>query len=303
MKSADDIMKSSDEVCATCGVAGVDNVKLKNCACNLVKYCSDECQVNHREQHKEECIERKAELRDKELFTPNDISNKGECPICCLPLPIDESKSTMMRCCCKHICSGCFYANKKREREGGLEPRCVYCREPLPESDEEGDKRIMKRIKKYNDPVAMRSMGKTHHKEGEDEKSLEYWTKAAELGDMEAHACLGTSYYFGEGIEKDEKKAVYHWEQAAIGGQPHARALLANHEKMNGRMEKAAKHFIIAANLGHDDSLQEVKRLFMQGIVSKEEYAAALRAHQAAVDATKSAERATADFLWENGYV
>ena len=51
------------------------------------------------------------------------------------------------------------------------------------------------------------------------------------------------------------------------------------------------KHFIIAANLGHDDSIQMLKRCYKHGLVSKDEFAAALRAHQAAVDATKSPQR------------
>ena len=37
----------ADEVCANCGKAAVDNIKLKKCACNLVKYCSVVCQKNH----------------------------------------------------------------------------------------------------------------------------------------------------------------------------------------------------------------------------------------------------------------
>ena len=77
------------EVCACCGTAAVvDNVKLKDCdaGCDLVKYCSDDCQENHREQHEEECMKRMAELRDDDLFTMPDGSHLGECPICCLPL-------------------------------------------------------------------------------------------------------------------------------------------------------------------------------------------------------------------------
>ena len=67
--------------------------------------------------------------------------------------------------------------------------------------------------------------------------------------------------------------------------------MLADYEIKNDRFDRAAKHYIIAANLGHDVSLQWIKDLFVEGIVSKEDYAAALRGHQAAVDATKSAER------------
>jgi hypothetical protein len=281
-----------NEVCACCGIAGVDDIKLKMCdgGCDLVKYCGDDCQTNHREEHEEECKKRKTELHDKQLFTQPDISHLGECSICCLPLSLDERKSTFMACCSKTICNGCRFANQKREKEAGLEHRCVYCREPLPKSKEEGIKRIMERIKK-NDPVAMTEMGKEHAAERDFGKALEYWTKAAELGDVDAHASLGGLYCEGGGVEKDVKKAVHHWEQAAIGGNPNARGFLACYEEANDRLDRAAKHLIIAANLGCDISLQWIKELFVKGILSKDEYACALRGHQAAVDATKSAER------------
>ena len=63
----------------------------------------------------------------------------------------------------------------------------------------------------------------------------------------------------------------------------------------NGRHERAVKHFIIAANLGHDVALKTLKENFARGFVSKEDFAAALRAHQAAVDATKSPQREAAE--------
>ena len=35
--------------CASCGLAAVDDVKLKDCdgGCDIVKYCNDDCQENH----------------------------------------------------------------------------------------------------------------------------------------------------------------------------------------------------------------------------------------------------------------
>ena len=291
-------LEEAAEVCASCGIAGVDNVKLKACdgGCDLVKYCSDECQENQREQHDEECKKRKAELHDKQLFTQPDRSHRGECPICCLPLPVEFRKSSMMPCCSKWICKGCDHANQKREFFEGLEPRCAFCREPAAKSREEALKQIMRRVKK-NDPVAMTQMGRIVSSEKDYDKALEYWTKAAELGDVEALLYLGILYNdeMNYGVEKDEKKAVHYYEQAAIVGHHGANGYLAFHEERYGRFERAAKHFIIAANLGCNISLKEIKRLFMGGKVSKEEYAAALRGHQAAVDATKSAERDEAE--------
>ena len=56
-------------------------------------------------------------------------------------------------------------------------------------------------------------------------------------------------------------------------------------------MERAVKHYIIAANLGYDHSLENIKRLYKRGYVSKDDFAAALRGHHAAIKATKSAQR------------
>jgi TPR repeat protein len=101
-------------------------------------------------------------------------------------------------------------------------------------------------------------------------------------------------YHNGEGVEKDEKKKVYHLEEAAIGGDPYARYLLASNECRNERIDRAVKHWLIAAKLGYDGSLKPLKQCYAAGVVSKEEFAAALRAHQAAVDATKSPQREAA---------
>ena len=285
-------LEGADEVCACCGIAAGDDVKLKNCACNLVKYCTVDCQKNHRSRHKKACKKRLAELHDKQLFTQPDSNYLGECPICCLPLSIDLKKSILMSCCCKILCKGCNYANQMRELEEGLEQRCAFCREPAAEMDDEEffEKNIMERVKK-NDAVAMTQMGKTHLEDGDYEKAVEYFTKAAKLGDANAHCCLGDLYRNGNGVEKDEKKAIFHFEQAAIGGHPFARGNLAEHELRNGRPDRAVKHVIIGANLGCNNNLKFVKDLFVEGITSKEDYAAALHGYQTAVNETKNAER------------
>ncbi len=297
------IAKEAAEVticCASCGQAEIDDVKLKKCACGLVKYCSVVCQKNHRPQHKKMCKKRMAELRDNNLFMQPESSHMGECPICCLPLSIDPKKSSLMSCCSQVVCNGCNVANQEREIEAGLKVRCAFCREPTAKSKEEGEKNMMNRIKK-NDPVAMYQMGTMRLKEGDFETALKYWTKATELGNAAAHYEVSIMYRKGEGVDKDMKKYVYHLEQAAIAGHPYARYNLGWEELENGRIERAKRHSIIAANLGHDDSLKFLKELYAEGHASKEEYAHALRAHQAAVDATKSPEREKAEEAIKNG--
>lgn len=73
----------------------------------------------------------------------------------------------------------------------------------------------------------MRQKGIECKNEGDYDSAVEYFIKAAENGDSDAHLQLGGMYYDGElGVEKDDGKAVYHWEKAAIGGHPTARDTL-----------------------------------------------------------------------------
>ena len=284
--------------CASCGITEeVDDIKLKKCtACKSVRYCSVKCQWDHRQQHKQACKKRVAELRDEILFKQPESTHKGDCPICCLPLSLDPQKSMMMACCSKVVCRGCAHANRVREVEMRLDPTCPFCRHPTPESENEFALIGMKRIE-VNDPAALREKGLQLCKDGcRDYKSaFEYFSSAAGLGDVEAHYHLSTMYREGRGVEKDLKRECHHLEHAAIAGHPGARHNLGVIEKQIGRNERAVRHWIIAANLGHDESIQVLKKCYKDGFVSKEDLATALRAHQAAVDATKSPQRDDAD--------
>ena len=232
------------------------------------------------------------------MFKQPEISYPGDCPICCLPLSLDKTKSSLTSCCCKLICNGCNYANQKREFELKLERKCPFCRTPTIKTEEESKINFMKRVE-ANDPIAMVQIGQTHGIEGEYGKSFEYWTKAAELGNMEAHYCLSRLYAFGEGVEKDEKKRVYHMEEAAIGGHVEARFYLGIFEGNDERYDRSTKHWIIAANMGHIKSLECLKKNYANGYVAKEDFALALRAHHASVKATKSPLREEAEAAWQ----
>ena len=171
---------------------------------------------------------------------------------------------------------------------------CPFCREPLPRTEEENDKRNMKRVE-MNDPNAMLQHGLEESKKGDYRSAFEYWTKAADLGYAEAHFRLSDMYYHGRGVEKDERKEIHHLEEAAIGGHPLARYNLGWTENKNGNHERAVKHLMIAATQGDDDSIGALMKEYKGGCVSKDDLAVALRAHQAAVDATKSPQRLEAE--------
>ena len=286
--------------CAGCGITGGDDIKLRNCtACYLVRYCSVKCQKEHRPKHKKECKKRAAELRDEILFKQPECSYLGDCPICCLPLPIKDF--SLYSCCCQRICHGCDWANKTREFEGRQREKCLFCRQPMPKSGEEAKINYAKRAE-ANDPVALSALGGHYGNKGDDKKACEYWTKAAELGDINAHYNLSISYRLGQGVEKNEEKGWHHLEKAAIGGHPIARRNLGCKEGLDGREDRAIKHFIIAANMGDDDSLGKLKVMCRDGIASKEDFASALRGYKAAVDATESPQRKAAEAAKQQGW-
>mmetsp|Transcript_2158 Transcript_2158/g.3337 ORF Transcript_2158/g.3337 Transcript_2158/m.3337 type:complete len:321 (+) Transcript_2158:31-993(+) len=287
--------------CAGCGTPEVDDIKLKQCAaCDLVRYCSDTCQKDHRLQHKNECKKRAAELRDEILFKQPESSHLGDCPICCLPLPLDPRNFLMNPCCTKTICIGCNFANQKREFQAGKkENLCPFCRTPLTTTDEGSELHLKKRAE-ANDPIGLFKMGDICCHRGEHERSIEYFTRAAGLGVAISHCVLANAYQNGQGVERDEKRAINHWEEAAIGGHPGARFNLGAIEEHNRRADgsqadRAVRHYIIAANLGHDGSLEQLKKLYPLGLVSKEDFAATLRAHKNVVDETKSKQREEAE--------
>ncbi len=255
IKGEAEAVRAAENVCAWCGIAAVDNIKLEDCdGCDLVKYCRDKCRGEHRHWHAGDCKRRAKELHDKELFTQPDSTHLGECPICFLLLPLEGRKSTFYACCSKTICNGCDYAN---DISNGHQNYCLFCREPIPDGREESDRRRMKRIE-ANDPAAIRQMAAICDGEGEYDKAFEYYTKAAKLGDLTAHFNIGVMYRDGEGVEKDEEKEVYHLEKAAIGGHPDARYNLGGIEEENGRFDRAVKHWIIGAKLGDADSMKEL---------------------------------------------
>jgi hypothetical protein len=279
----------ADLCCANCGVAEIDDMKLEKCdGCDLVKYCGDKCQENHREQHEEDCKIRAQQLHDKKSFRQPGGSNDGECPLCFIPMPLHPTKCAYYPCCSKIACDGCSYTHYVKHKSDN----CPFCREPSWDVEED-EKREMKRVK-ANDPVAMREMGAERYDEGDYDTAFEYWTKAAELGDADSHFQLSVMYRKGNGVEKDKEKEVYHLEKAAIGGDPVARWNLACIEEENDNMERAVKHFIIAANLGYEDSMKSLWEYYKDGDINKKDLEATLRTHKAAIDAMKSSEREAA---------
>jgi len=301
----DDVVVS---VCANCGKEGSDITNICN-KCKQVKYCNAVCKKVHKKKHKKECEEhvrlaaekhndelrRIAELHDEKLFKQPPIPLE-DCPLCFLRLPTLRTGRRYYSCCGKMICSGCIHAPLYDNQGNKVEnEKCPFCRAPHPTGKE-----IMKRLNKRvdaNDAHAMCNMG-VYYRDGiyghqqDHAKALELWHRAAELGFAGAYSNIGIAYDKGEGVEVDKKKANHYYELAAIGGSVSARDNLGSYElEVDNNMDRALKHYLIAARNGEGESLERIKLMYTHGHATKDVYMKALQAYQVYLGEIKSEQR------------
>ena len=79
-----------------------------------------------------------------------------------------------------------------------------------------------------------------------------------------------------------------------MGGDVEARHNLSILEEELGSMNRAVKHYMIAAMAGYDKSLKSIRVCFLEGHVTKDDFEKALRAHKEAKDDMKSDQREAA---------
>ena len=288
--------RTGEGCCANCGAVPSAMVRLKNCnACLLVKYCGVDCQKVHRKQHKMACKLRAAELKYEQLYSQgHERSEDDFCPICSLPIPLPMARYSQYNACCmKRICRGCVMAAHRR---GMLD--CPFCRTSHAVKQKSGaDMLAMVQARAgKKDPVAIFALGNSHQfgqfgLQKDARKAVELWTEAAELGSIAALFELGYSYCHGRGVEVDMEKGIHFYEEAATQGQVESRYNLGCYEGKKGRHDRAVKHFLISAKLGDINSVDTIKKMFMDGLATKAQYAQALREYQDAAEEMKSPQR------------
>jgi len=285
--------------CANCGKGEENSNNLKTCtACRLVKYCSRECQIAHRPQHKKACKKRAAELYDEALFKEVEPE---ECPICFISLPLHSHLVSFRTCCGKKICNGCSYEIFMSVGED----ICAFCRTPPASTAEIKLKRLKNLMDKGNDyayNVVAFSFAEGINSLPQDwNKANEFYLKAGDCA--EAYYNLGVNFEDGRGVEVDLKKAQHYYELATIKGYVDARQNLGVLENEAGNPYRAVKHWILAARAGHKECLDAVKQGYMAGFVTKDEYANTLRAYHERQKEMKSdaRDKAAASGLFSSG--
>ena len=257
------------------------------------KFSKKQWQLKQRRRCKE-CIagNREVNLEAHDLFKQPPA--KGECPICFLQLPTVDEQIAYYECCGKNLCVGCVHADITENNRR----LCPFCRTSHSTSDGEFIERIKKRVE-AGDAEAIYILG-WHYRDGlsglqqDRKKAFQFFIRAGELGDKNAHLSIAVAYENGQGVERDIKKAKHYWELAAMGGDVFARHKLGIKEENRGNLNKAMKHYMIAAVAGYDSSLKKIREGYMNGHATKVDFERALRAHKIAKDERKSDQREAA---------
>ncbi len=281
--------------CASCGKTRSSDVKLKKCACNLVRYCSIKCQKDHRSQHKGVCKKKIAELFDEKLFAPSPP--KEDCPICFLPMPLRAENTQYKACCGKVICNGCVVAAANAENNAH-QPKCPFCRNLAINEDGALVKQYRKRMEENNDPIATYGLAGMYmfgNMVPQDKsKAIELLALASDQGSTEASVNLAIMYKQGDGVARDVKKYLHYTQMAAMKGNEQARYNLGVHNSQQGNYVRATKHFAIGARAGDDGALEMCKGAYKAGLLAKDEFEQILRSHKEEKDSMTSEQRAIA---------
>lgn len=310
----------------TCGSCGRASAELKTCtACRLVHYCNRACQKAHRKAHKGDC---KVIAHAKEVmkeFKVNPMTE--ECPLCMRLLPLGADESRYRVCCGKTICDGCAVAYRSAQSKltcmvqaqqvQVLPLPCPFCRCPFLtcESDEEELELYAERAENHGDSRAVLAMAALHREgktvQKDDAKAFECYVKASDMGDPHGMYNAGVSYLIGTGVSIDKERAKACFEMAARKGHVLALTVLAHTDSHN---EARILYWRLAAENGAEEAMESLKigyRLGMdctsnhnkkcvcdgckiiktEGLLTKKDLAATIRAFHAAQKELRSDER------------
>jgi TPR repeat protein len=140
-------------------------------------------------------------------------------------------------------------------------------------------KELMKRVN-VNDAGAIYHLGNYYHHgqlglHQDRDKAMEFYARAADLGCIKAHFCLGNEYR----LDGDMKNAKFHYEAAAMAGDELARYSIGIIENKSGNMDRALKHWTIAASAGYYPAMQNLLIAFNHGVTSRNEIDSFLTAY------------------------
>ena len=262
--------------------------------------------------------ERAAAETSSKVTTPR--YTREECPICFHVLPQQIDQIEYKLCCGRTICLGCIVGRERAElKETGKiiegvtsEEKqfiliclfwsnvCPFCRHPGPENDEEQLQLLYDRIQKRNArdyTTALITLGTEYYKGSlglsiNYEKAEELYQEAYDLDDPIAALKL-SSLHFWRYPDQKEKWMKFYRRGETLGNVQCMEFLVKFGVGLNiiepENYKEVTRLVTKAASLGGDT--ENLMNCYRKKMLSKEDLATTLRAHQAANDETKTVRR------------
>jgi TPR repeat protein len=249
------------------------------------------------------------ELKSADLFAP--LSPTEDCAICLVPLSRVANNSVYWGCCGNVICVACYKENKEsinkqnEEKNSGkkIALTCPFCRELEVTSDEEYLRQLQARCLQ-GDHDAFTLMGHLYRRgEGgvpkDDLKALDCFIQAVELGSPEACTCIAKCHYEGNGVAVNQERSSLFDRIGALRENFQSRHNIGLYEYRDlGNHEIGIRHWKIAVEAGHQDSLNELRGIYNDDgkkpgkeFISKEYMDKVYRVCHEAQEEVKSEER------------
>ena len=257
-----------------------------------------------------------AKSRTKDPLKEWTPPSRDECPICFVPLPIDEKKGTIYRPCCgKIICKGCIADQvqmlmRDSDDEGMQEEmidvlnKCMFCRVEIHGKSHELNMKAAER----NQPEAMVRVGQYYlrdvrpdsfdsqeqrKRKAEDKQTGIDWIERAYVeGSGKAAEMLGDFF-----LEDGNEDAYGYF---AVSGRVQAYVKLGSIDLNRGEVALAMDNYRKAFICGvkSEGLVQVLKRGFMDGYITRDEYFSTLYRHYKANDEMNSESRKRALYKW-----
>mmetsp|Transcript_21535 Transcript_21535/g.46832 ORF Transcript_21535/g.46832 Transcript_21535/m.46832 type:complete len:285 (-) Transcript_21535:135-989(-) len=215
---------------------------------------------------------------------------REDCPLCLIPLPTDELSETEYFPCCGNICcSGCSLNQLVVGCKGAksletMDTSCPFCRKK--KSKEDNSFKQQMKLAKTGRPKAMYNVAGYYFRGERGVKkditeALKWYHGALEAGSAEAGMALAG---YSQMVEYDLTKACSYYQKASELGLPLAFGMLGNNLLTKGDIENSFLNYRKAAICGESENyvFNALRDGFMNGYITKEEYALTLRENQAA---------------------
>lgn len=223
-----------------------------------------------------------------------------ECPICLIPLPLEQKDLSYYACCGKLLCRSCVrehiraqYILKKSTRKRST---CPFCRQKIPYKDSRNIMLYEERARR-GDATAMVSLS-IFYWEGslglnrDEAKALHLLECAAEKGSARALLTLGDMYYSG-GVEtpKNTRKGEKYYEMAATKGSVGAHVFLGRLADKRGHRNLVVRHLRLAAEAGSVEAVEFLKVYLDKNVLAEDVFDDIVKTHKKAYGKMMSVER------------